>query len=82
MLGVVIDRVVPGSEADRVGLQGIDYRNRLIGDVIVAAGDQEVKNIDEFIRILENYAIGQNIMLDVRRGDQIRTVEVKIIDVS
>ncbi|MBW2429750.1 MAG: trypsin-like peptidase domain-containing protein [Deltaproteobacteria bacterium] len=82
VLGVVIDRVVPGSEADRVGLQGIDYRNRLIGDIIVAAGNQEVKNIDDFIRILDNYPIGQIIMLDVRRGDQIRTVEVKIMDIS
>lgn len=82
VLGVVIDRVVPDSEADRVGLEGIDYRNRLIGDIIVAVGDQEVKNIDEFIRILENYAIGQSVMLDVRRGDQIRTVEVKIMDIS
>ena len=82
VLGVVIDRVVPGSEADRVGLQGIDYRNRLFGDIIVAVGNQEVKNIDEFIRILENYEIGELIMLDVRRGDQIRTVEVKIMDIS
>ena len=82
VLGVVIDRVVPDSEADRVGLEGIDYRNRLIGDIIVAVDDQEVRNIDEFIRILENYAIGQSVMLDVRRGDQIRTVEVKIMDIS
>jgi 2-alkenal reductase len=82
VLGVVIDRVVPDSEAYRVGLEGIDYRNRLIGDIIVAVGDQEVMNIDEFIRILENYAIGQSVMLDVRRGDQIRTVEVKIMDIS
>ncbi len=82
VLGVVIDRVVPGSEADRVGLQGIDYRNRLIGDIIVAAGDQEVKNIDEFIRILEKHAIGEMIMLDVRRGDQNRKVEVKVMDIS
>ena len=82
VLGVVIDRVVPGSEADRVGLQGIDYRNRLIGDIIVAAGDQELKNIDEFIRILEKHAIGEMIMLDVRRGDQNRKVEVKVMDIS
>ncbi|MGD8472226.1 MAG: PDZ domain-containing protein [Desulfobacteraceae bacterium] len=73
---------MPGSEADRVGLQGIDYRNRILGDVIVAAGNQEVKNIDAFIRVLDNYAIGQSIVLDVRRGDQIRTVEVKIMDIS
>jgi len=82
VLGVVIDRVMPGSEADRIGLQGIDYRNRLLGDIIVAAGNQEVKNIDDFIRILENYEIGQSIMLDVKRGDQIRTVEVKVMDIS
>ena len=35
-MGTVIDRVVPGSEAERIGLQGIDYRNRILGDVIVA----------------------------------------------
>ena len=39
--GVVIDRVVPGSEADRAGLAGIDYRNRILGDVIVAEADRQ-----------------------------------------
>jgi 2-alkenal reductase len=73
---------VPGSEAGRVGLQGIDYRNRILGDVIVAAGNQEVNDMDAFIRVLDNYAIGQSIVLDVRRGDQIRAVEVKIMDIS
>jgi 2-alkenal reductase len=82
VVGVVIDRVLPGSEADRVGLRGIDYRNRQLGDIIVAAGSQEVKNIDDFVRILENYAIGESITLDVRRGDQVRTLEVKIMDIS
>lgn len=82
VLGVVIDRIVPGSEAERVGLQGIDYRNRILGDIIVAAGNQEVNNIDDFIRALDNYEIGQSIVLDVRRGDQVRRVEVKIMDIS
>jgi 2-alkenal reductase len=82
VLGVVIDRVMPGSEAERVGLQGIDFRNRLLGDVIVAADNQAVNNIDEFIRILEKYEIGQMIRLEVRRGDQIRSVEVNIMDIS
>jgi 2-alkenal reductase len=44
--GVVIDRVVPGSEVNHVGSQGIDYRNRILGNIIVAVDDQEVKNID------------------------------------
>lgn len=82
VMGVVIDRVVPGSEAERIGLRGIDYRNRILGDIIVAAGNQEVKNVDEFIRVLDSYSIGQSILLDVRRGDQIRTVEVKIMEIS
>jgi S1-C subfamily serine protease len=53
-----------------------------LGDIIVAAGNQEVKNIDAFIRVLGNYTIGQSILLDVRGGDQIRTVEVKVVDIS
>jgi 2-alkenal reductase len=82
VVGVVIDRVVPGSEADRVGLRGIDYRNRQIGDIIVAAASQEINNIDDFIRILENYSIGDSIRLDIRRGDQVRSMEVEIMDIS
>jgi 2-alkenal reductase len=82
VMGVVIDRIIPGSEADRAGLQGIDYRNQHIGDIIVAAGNKQVKNIEDFIQILENYDIGQQIMLDIRRGNQIRKVEVKIMDIS
>ena len=31
---------------------------------------------------LDNYEIGQMITLDIRRGDRIRTVEVKIMDIS
>ncbi len=50
VIGIVIDRVMPGSEAECVGLMGIDYRNRTLGDIIVAVEDQEVINIDEFIR--------------------------------
>jgi hypothetical protein len=49
---------------------------------MIAAGNQEVKNIDESIRVLDNYEIGQSIMFDVRRSEAIRTVEVKIMDIS
>jgi len=82
VVGVVIDRVLPGSEAERAGLEGIDYRSRLLGDIIVKADNQEVRNIDDFMRIMENHEIGQVIALDVRRGDRIRRVEVKVMDIS
>ena len=54
----------------------------IVLDEKVAASNQQVKNVDEFIRVLDDYEIGQSITLDVRRGDQIPTVEVKIMDIS
>lgn len=82
VVGVVIDSVIPGSEAARAGLEGIDYRNRLLGDIIVGADNKQVENIDDFMNILEEREIGQIILLNVRRDDQIRKVEVKVMDIS
>ena len=80
--GVVIERVVPGSSADRAGLEGIDFSNRLLGDVILSVDGEQVKNIVEFARIMQRYNIGQTIRLRVQRGDQSRDVQVTIMDIS
>lgn len=82
VVGVVIDRVVPGSAADRAGLKGIDYRNRRLGDIIVAVDDKEVSSIAEFIRLLQHYEIGRTITLDLVRGNRVRSVTVKVMDIS
>jgi 2-alkenal reductase len=79
---VVIDRVMPGSSADQVGLEGIDYRNRLLGDVILTVDGQAVNNIAEFVRLMQRYDVGQSVILKVRRADQVREVTVKIMDIS
>lgn len=82
VVGVVIDRVYPESEAQEAGLVGIDYTNRVLGDVIVAADGQQVTNIAEFARVLNRFDIGQTVVLRVRRGEQVRTVEVEVMDIS
>ena len=82
VVGVVIDRVIPGSSADRAGLKGVDYRNRLLGDVILAVDDQQVSNLAEFVRAILSYDIGRSIRLSVQRGDRVREVVVKIMDIS
>ena len=82
LVGVVIDRVLPDSEAERAGLIGIDYYRRTLGDVIVAADGQQVTNIVEFMRILQRFEIGQRITLKVRRAGQVRDVEVSVMDIS
>jgi S1-C subfamily serine protease len=82
VVGAVIDRVMSGSEADRAGLKGINYRHRMLGDIIIAANNNSVTNIDDFLRILQNYEIGEIIVLDVKRGESVRNVRVKIMDIS
>ncbi len=80
--GVVIDRVMPNSAAERAGLEGIDYQRRTLGDVIVAVESKSVANIDDFIRILQTFKIGETITLDVQRNDMLRKIQVKIMDIS
>jgi 2-alkenal reductase len=82
VMGVVVDRVMPGSSADRAGLKGIDYRNRLLGDVILSVDGQEVNNIAEFVRAILAFDIGQSVRLSVQRGDRVREVVVVIMDIS
>jgi 2-alkenal reductase len=81
-VGVVIEQVIPDTEAERAGLEGIDYRRRTLGDVIVAVEGSPVGNMDDFIRILQNFEIGQTITLEVRRGEALREVMVAIMDIS
>jgi 2-alkenal reductase len=82
VVGVVIDRIMPGGAADRAGMVGIDYRNRMLGDIILAIDGHEVANIVELVRAMQKYQIGQTVFLKVLRGDQVREVEVKIMDIS
>jgi 2-alkenal reductase len=79
---VVIDRVFPGSAAEAAGLSGIDYQNRLLGDVIVGADGKAVDNLVSFSRIIKTFDIGDTIVLEIRRGDRVRNVEVRVMDIS
>jgi 2-alkenal reductase len=82
VVGVVIDRVVPDSEAQRAGLEGIDYRRRVLGDTIVAVEGKPITNMADFVQMMQAFDIGQPISLQVRRGDTLRDVTVTIMDIS
>ena len=82
VVGVVIDRIMPGSAADEAGLEGIDYRNRRLGDVILSVEENEVTNLVEFVRELQNFEIGENVRLKVMRGNRMREVRVRVMDIS
>jgi 2-alkenal reductase len=82
IVGVVIEQVAPGSSADRAGLVGIDFRRRLLGDVITAVDGQSVANIFEFVRILQEYQVGDSMELDVLRNEAMVKVRVQVMDIS
>ncbi len=69
VVGVVIERVMPGGAAERAGLEGIDFRRRVLGDVIVAVEKKPVTNLDDFSRTLQTFEIGSTVTLKVQRGD-------------
>jgi 2-alkenal reductase len=82
VMGVVIDRIMPNGSADRAGLKGIDYRNRVLGDIILAIDGKDVANMVELVRLMQNYQIGETVKLKVSRGDEVREVAVVIMDIS
>ncbi|MGD8251414.1 MAG: trypsin-like peptidase domain-containing protein [Desulfobacterales bacterium] len=82
VVGVVIDRVIPGSEAEQAGLKGIDYRERVLGDIIIGANDEPVNDLVDFSRIIEAAGIGQTVRITVERAGRVREVEVKVMDIS
>jgi 2-alkenal reductase len=80
--GIVIDKVLPGSEADKAGLLGIDYRNRLIGDVIIAVDGAQVTSLSEFLQIIQEKKIGDTLMITVDRNGEQRDFSVTVMDIS
>jgi len=80
--GVVVRSVIPGSPADEQGLVGIisTRRRRLVlGDIIVGADGQDVKNLDDLSYILERKGVGAQVTLKVQRDEKLREVKLQLI---
>jgi len=80
--GVVIVRAISGSPAERVGLQGVDTRTGTIGDIIVAVGDQSVRNLSDLTRALEKVQLPGKAELTVVRNGVQRKVAIDVVDVG
>ncbi len=74
-LGVALVQVVPGSPAERAGLQPFRRGNRgevLAGDVITAINDEPVVNLDDMLTQFEKHQPGETVTVSVWRGGQTR----------
>ncbi|MGQ0812676.1 MAG: S1C family serine protease [Nitrospiraceae bacterium] len=77
--GVIIGKVLPGSGAERAGLRGAreTISGRVeIGDIIVGVDGKTVTFLDDLMGALERHKVGDQVMIDVVRGNRRQQVPV------
>ena len=80
--GVVVLRTLPGSPAEKAGLQGLDPHSGALGDIIVAANGRPVHRLADLTDEMETAGIGHPLDLNVLRGDTTASLKAKIVDIS
>jgi S1-C subfamily serine protease len=79
--GVFVLRVTPGTGAEKAGLKGVTVTPEgtvVPGDIIVGISGKPVTSIGALIGRLDDFKVGDNVMLDVRRGDETISVSVTL----
>ena len=73
------------SGAYRLGLRGLerDRQGRwFVRDIIVAVDDTDVSSSDDLYNTLEGYRIGDAVTLTIKRGDERRTLIIRLVSVD
>lgn len=68
--GLVIEQVTPDSAARRAGLRR--------GDVIVSIDDRPLNLVDQLVGEVRQHQVGEQVRLDVRRGDKQMKIEATL----
>lgn len=80
--GVLIETIPPESAAAKAGLRGTrileDQKSVILGDLIIAIDGREVTSNEELFSILEPKKPGDRVIVTVKRGTDIREVEVTL----
>ena len=80
--GLVVSRVLPGSEAEKAGLRAADLERRTLGDIITRVNGVSVRSVSEFAAELTEAGIGAQVELSVLNQGQQRSVWVTVMDIS
>jgi len=76
--GVLIINIQPGSAAEKAGLQGTREvaGGIVLGDVIIAVNEREVKDYNELRDELERYGVGDTVTLTIERSGETMRVDI------
>lgn len=77
--GVVVVDTVPGSPAERAGLQGIKSSGQ-VGDVVIAANGKPIHRLTDLNDELEQVGIGNQIDLSIERKGSKSAVSIEVTD--
>lgn len=79
--GLIVDRVLPDTAAQAAGLEGLDRqrtRGSRVRDVLVGVSGKPVRTAQDLFDALEGAKAGDLVQIEVRRGEQTRTVAVAL----
>ncbi|MEW6719507.1 MAG: trypsin-like peptidase domain-containing protein [Thermodesulfobacteriota bacterium] len=78
--GVYVLRVLPGSAAEKAGLEGVTTGPEGIvpGDAVLSVEGKPVDTVSRLMSRLEEFKVGDRVKIEVRRGSETRTVEVEL----
>ena len=60
--GVVVTNVIPGSEADRSGIE--------VADILIRMDDTDINNVRDLIKVLGKHKVGDMVSMEFFRGQQ------------
>lgn len=83
--GVVVIEVPRNSNAQRAGLKGVSrnrYGQLILGDIIIGINDIELESYDDLYNALDNFRIGENVILTVKRNDKEKKIRMKLVRID
>jgi S1-C subfamily serine protease len=79
--GLIIGKVSRGGAAERAGLKGAreTATGRIeLGDIVVAVAGKPVTTIDELMDVLENHKVGDQVAVEILRGNRREKIMVTL----
>jgi len=79
--GVIIGKVARGGPADAAGLKGARQTSsgRIeLGDIIVAVAGKPVATIDDLMDVMESHKVGEQVTVEILRGNKRQSVFVTL----